>query len=896
MHTKTVSLLSAVLCAVASLQVLALDEENAAHGNLQLALDDLGENPSRSNLQAFHERYEALLDEKTRGSDDGLPDGMLNPFAQDPDCDIDAENCYSPPDSTIETTFVQQQVCQEEEKDVCSIEEVEVDKHWGSDKRILMMRDKLRKAGSGIYDDQADGNQEHPFDSNRRPPIFLMPGLAATRLVSWKLKTCPHSHLLSDIKFHDYVWLNMKLLLQMGTIASTCWEECMTLGRNQTDSDLGDQGCKLRPDEGLDAIASLAPGGVGAELLVGQTNTLFAWLVQWLSDNLGYDSSNIIGFPYDWRLSPHMMEKRDGFLSKTRRSIEAAVKANGGIPGIMVAHSMGNLVFRYFLMWLRQEMRDEAYQRIVTKAERRARRQKHQQELGLAQQKHQEKQQELGNTPSQQGWLSGVSSGFDDLWKTYIVGEESDSDATSQNREPPTSESDSTQQDWQFWELAKHEGDETYLKWTETHIWTYVGLSAPILGAVNPLRSVISGENMGLPFTDETAREMELSFGCTNTVNPVSSKMAFCDSWASGEFGDNKDSQPRSDLYCLDELVREIEESTHEEDPWASFPQLKQLLKNRVDWSTEIPMITVADETLCDEKEETEACEHKIPLSAVHVQNGDLFRAFSKIWKEEKEQMDIKREQMEDSFWHPKVPNMLNMTWDRPYIKHVIMAYGVDIPTETGYEYRKRRKAIQENKNSKFDGPPVLSKVIWETAGGAFEEQQLEASRGTLTDALIKKKPKLEPIGSSRLAHSGDGTVPYLSLSWAHTWLLHAIRAQRFTYGKMEGNILDNVQVSHRAENELVWKEGRPPEQLSVTKPKKTERDTGTSHPHGTKYKPQMVKFHNVGKSRQTGMEYSTTVIEAAGVEHKETTRNYDILAAAFSEILIHMHDDFGLV
>jgi hypothetical protein len=224
------------------------------------------------------------------------------------------------------------------------------------------------------------------------------------------------------------------------------------------------------------------------------------------------------------------------------------------------------------------------------------------------------------------------------------------------------------------------------------------------------------------------------------------------------------------------------------------------------------------------------------------------------------------------------------------------MAYGVDIPTETGYEYRKRRKAIQENKNSKFDGPPVLSKVIWETAGGAFEEQQLEASRGTLTDALIKKKPKLEPIGSSRLAHSGDGTVPYLSLSWAHTWLLHAIRAQRFTYGKMEGNILDNVQVSHRAENELVWKEGRPPEQLSVTKPKKTERDTGTSHPHGTKYKPQMVKFHNVGKSRQTGMEYSTTVIEAAGVEHKETTRNYDILAAAFSEILIHMHDDFGLV
>ena len=234
--------------------------------------------------------------------------------------------------------------------------------------------------------------------------------------------------------------------------------------------------------------------------------------------------------------------------------------------------------------------------------------------------------------------------------------------------------------------------------------------------------------------------------------------------------------------------------------------------------------------------------------------------------------------------------------YSRPYVKHVIMAYGVDIPTERGYEYRKRRKVKQENKGNKFDGPPVLSKVFWETPGGLLEEQAIEASRGSLTDALIKKKPKFEPILNGTQLHSGDGTIPYLSLSWAHTWLLHAIRAQRFTYGKMEGNILDTVQVSHRPVDELEWKVGRPPEQWSVTKRKKTERDTGTSHPHGTKYKPQMVRFHNVGKSRQTGMEYSTTVIEAAGVEHKETTRNYDILAAAFSEILIHMHDDFGLV
>ena len=156
---------------------------------------------------------------------------------------------------------------------------------------------------------------------------------------------------------------------------------------------------------------------------------------------------------------------------------------------------MGNSVFRYFLLWLRQEMRDEAFQRITSRAERRARRQK-----------LQEKQQEY---IVQGGWLSGVTKGLDELWSSYF-GEEGE-DGQHQNRETPSRESESSPQEWQFWELAMHEGDEAYLKWMEAHIWTYVGLAAPLLGAVNPLRSVISGENMGLPFTDEVARKLELS-------------------------------------------------------------------------------------------------------------------------------------------------------------------------------------------------------------------------------------------------------------------------------------------------------------------------------------------------------------------------------------------------
>lgn len=72
---------------------------------------------------------------------------------------------------------------------------------------------------------------------------------------------------------------------------------------------------------------------------MGGTNTVYAWLIQWLADNLGYDVTSIVALPYDWRLSPDKMESRDGFLTLMRKKIEAAVESNG-LPGIMVAHSV----------------------------------------------------------------------------------------------------------------------------------------------------------------------------------------------------------------------------------------------------------------------------------------------------------------------------------------------------------------------------------------------------------------------------------------------------------------------------------------------------------------------------------------------------------------------------
>lgn len=196
--------------------------------------------------------------------------------------------------------------------------------------------------------------------------------------------------------------------------------------------------------------SSLSPGNIGSQLL-GGTNTVYAWLVQWLADNLGYDVSNIIGLPYDWRMSPDKTEERDGFLTLTRRRIEAAVQSNGQ-PGVMVAHSMGNTIFRYFLEWLRTRLREEAYDRYIKQAERRAK--------AIRKATAGNLENAADSSPYLPGWMSRAVPDFDEWFaSTY-----SDIKKTV-----------NPEKHKQLWELALTEGDDSWIDWIREHIYTYVG-------------------------------------------------------------------------------------------------------------------------------------------------------------------------------------------------------------------------------------------------------------------------------------------------------------------------------------------------------------------------------------------------------------------------------------
>mmetsp|Transcript_25978 Transcript_25978/g.60989 ORF Transcript_25978/g.60989 Transcript_25978/m.60989 type:complete len:1005 (+) Transcript_25978:242-3256(+) len=892
-------------------------------------------------------QYQQLL------SSDLIEDSMFDPLAADPSCILTEEDdCHSPPKSTIEEEEIEKldPTCfkgagddntleedlvqgQEQREQQCAASggktTTKRDKHWGDNPRVISMRDNLRERSKHSITDS-------------RPPIFLIPGLASTRLVAWKVKKCSGA-LSSDIKMQDNVWLNINLVIRMGTtIDINCLKQCLELGLNQTDTDDWETGCKLRPDEGLDSIASLAPGGIGADFLVGGTNTVYSWLIQWLADNLGYDVTNMIAFPYDWRLTPSIMEKRDGFLSMMKKRIEGAV-ASSKQPGIMVAHSMGNLILRYFIEWLRVELREEAFQGYVKRARRKAQSLKKQQQQ-QQQQKHKQNsalKQEPKNsedasswTASLPGWvtstLADVSAEVDE-WYDWLTDEERDSRAaiktnpndstfnllTGTNNQNRDEDDDIDYRQTQLWDLAKLEGDEKWVEWLQTHIWTYVGLSAPMLGALNPLRAVISGENMGLPISDTLAREMELTFGSTHTLNPVSTKTGFCDDREANEWDEEPAAESKeneSTLACLDDIANDIEYSAVNRDPWKDFPALRALMRDRIDWSTGKPMIDI-EMSHCNStnKNSCEITGDRIELNAKDVQDGSIFETFTDLWKEEGKPLIVKKEQLENSYMRPKVPNILNQTWDRPLIKHIVMAYGLDIPTEVGYTYSKKYNIEHsEDGDSKIVDRneteiPNLKTVFWEGPRGVLTTEEVEAPRGSIGEYFMKKKPKRQPIEvtvpEARLQHCGDGSVPYLSLGWAQTWLLHAARARRFTEDKhmLNGdmkNALDHISISHRPQGESDWIDGPAPETMTIlgADGQKADSDTGTSNPHGTRYKPLMKRYHNIGVSRTTGIEYTTSVIEAIGVEHKETTRNFDILAAVFTEVLDYMHDDLGLV
>ncbi len=186
-------------------------------------------------------------------------------------------------------------------------------------------------------------------------PIVLIPGFASSRLRSYSTTDCPGN--LLDFNLHDDVWLDVAKVL--GT--KSCFLHCMGLDP-ETAADPTDPDCRVRPDQGLDAITELNPG-----VITGPLSVVWKELINLLLE-LGFEpEKTLLVAPYDFRIAPRLLERRDAYFTRLKQTIENAVRMDQARfrrlhptmssrfieQGVMViAHSMGNSIFRYFEAWL----------------------------------------------------------------------------------------------------------------------------------------------------------------------------------------------------------------------------------------------------------------------------------------------------------------------------------------------------------------------------------------------------------------------------------------------------------------------------------------------------------------------------------------------------------------
>ncbi|KAF0736221.1 hypothetical protein Ae201684P_006852 [Aphanomyces euteiches] len=182
-------------------------------------------------------------------------------------------------------------------------------------------------------------------------PVLIIPGYASSQLHAWRSERC--GALGQDVSIGDRVWVNVAHLIAQ----KDCWIKCMSLHVE----DQSDVSCKLRAGEGISSIAELAPG-----LFTGPMSIVWRNVIETLTGRFDLGPHQLLVASYDWRLPPSKLQERDLYFYSMQQKIEDAVGKSGSRGIVVLAHSLGNSVFRYFLAWLKKQIPDdEAYQRWI---------------------------------------------------------------------------------------------------------------------------------------------------------------------------------------------------------------------------------------------------------------------------------------------------------------------------------------------------------------------------------------------------------------------------------------------------------------------------------------------------------------------------------------------------
>lgn len=180
------------------------------------------------------------------------------------------------------------------------------------------------------------GNQMRLAGSRFKHPMVMIPGVISTGLESWGLEgsaECP-----SQPYFRKRLWGSWFMLRAM-LLDKQCWLQHLKL---DPETGLDPPGFKIRAAQGMEAADFFIAG---------------YWIWNKILQNLaaiGYDSNKMSIASYDWRLAYQDLERRDGYFSKLKATIELNMKHTGE-KTVLTSHSMGTQVAFFFLKWVEAE-------------------------------------------------------------------------------------------------------------------------------------------------------------------------------------------------------------------------------------------------------------------------------------------------------------------------------------------------------------------------------------------------------------------------------------------------------------------------------------------------------------------------------------------------------------
>ncbi|KAH3686728.1 hypothetical protein WICPIJ_002291 [Wickerhamomyces pijperi] len=178
------------------------------------------------------------------------------------------------------------------------------------------------------------------YQLTSKHPIVMVPGVISTGIESWSL-TGPTPQCPSKPHFRKRLWGSTYMLRTM-VLDKACWLKHIML---DPETGLDPEGVKMRAAQGFEAADFFMIG---------------YWLWSKILENLaviGYEPNTMSTASYDWRLSYLDLERRDGYFTKLKKSIEDSYQRTGE-KSVLVGHSMGSQVVYYFMKWAEAEGAD----------------------------------------------------------------------------------------------------------------------------------------------------------------------------------------------------------------------------------------------------------------------------------------------------------------------------------------------------------------------------------------------------------------------------------------------------------------------------------------------------------------------------------------------------------